>query len=113
MHELSIAMNIVEIAKKEIEKSNSTSVSEIKLEIGKMSGVVLDALEFAMDEAKKNSVLENAKIIMTEKVAKAKCANCNHIFEINEIYEPCPKCNTFYSDVIEGKDMIVKSLIVN
>lgn len=110
MHELSIAMSIVDIAKTELEKTESKSVSEIVLEIGKMSGVVMEALEFAMEEAKKNSILANAKILMVEKPAKAQCANCQHIFEIYEIYEACPKCNSFFSDVVEGKDMIVKSL---
>ena len=62
MHELSIAINIVEIATEEAKKANVSSVLEIELEVGTLSGIVIDALEFAMDEAIKNSVLQNAKI---------------------------------------------------
>jgi len=105
-------MNIVEIAETEVKKANATKVSEITLEIGKMAGVVIEALEFAMEEAVKDSVLQNSKLIIKEKAAKAKCDKCNHIYEIEEIYSPSPKCQSFYSDVIEGKELKVLSMSI-
>ena len=39
MHELSIALSIINLAIKEAEKSNATRVSELELEIGEMAGV--------------------------------------------------------------------------
>ena len=41
MHELSIAMNIVEIVEENAAAANCKAVSEIDLEIGSMSGVVI------------------------------------------------------------------------
>lgn len=112
MHELSIAMNIVDIADEETKKANANKVYEIELEIGTMSGIVLEALEFALQEAVKDSVLGNAKIKITEIQAKAKCLNCLHIFKIEDLYSPCPNCNEFKTEIISGKELRVKSLKV-
>ena len=49
MHELSIAVNIVEIAEENARKEDAKLISEIELEIGSQSGVVLEALELALE----------------------------------------------------------------
>ena len=60
MHELSLAVNIVEIAEENAQSAGVQKFDEIVLEIGTLSGVVIEALEMAMDSAFKNSVLEHA-----------------------------------------------------
>lgn len=113
MHELSIASNIVDIATEETEKANAKDVSELELEIGTQSGVVMEALKFAMESAKKNSVIENAEIIYTEIEAKAKCTSCGELFSPDDIFSPCPKCGSFENEIIEGKELKVSRLIVS
>ena len=112
MHELSIAMSIVEIAEQNVRQANRSEVTEIELDVGKLSGVVFDALEFAMVEAVKDTVLENAKRKINCIPGKAKCNDCGCEFEVEDIYTPCPKCASFDNEVISGKELKVKSLIV-
>lgn len=111
MHELSIAMSIVEIAEENAKQSNAIKITEIELEVGALSGVVYDALEFAMEEAVRNTMLEGAirKTIRIE--GKAKCAECSHEFSVEDVFTPCPKCQSFQNDIIQGKELRVKSLI--
>ncbi|MEA3497279.1 MAG: hydrogenase maturation nickel metallochaperone HypA [Bacteroidota bacterium] len=113
MHELSIATNIVEIAEVNVKKNNGKSVSEIEIEIGNLSGVVQEALDFAMDVAFENTVLENAKIKIIKIQAKAKCKNCLHEFEVQDFFSPCPKCNSFNPEILQGKELKVKSLVID
>ena len=113
MHELSIAMNIVEIAEEEAKKANVNSVQEISLEVGTLSGIVIDALEFAMDEAVKNSVLQNAIIKIKKIPAIAKCLKCSMEFIVEDYYTPCPECNNFETELINGKELKIKSLVIN
>ncbi len=112
MHELSIAVNIVEIAEESTLKEGATIVNEIELEIGNMSGVVLEAMELALKSAVIGTMLENAKVKITTIPGKAKCSDCGAEFEIEELYAPCPKCSNPFSDIIEGKELKVKSLKV-
>ena len=50
MHELSIAMSIVDMAQEEAERRNAT-VDAVHLELGLLSGVVADALLFSYEIA--------------------------------------------------------------
>ena len=82
MHELSIAMGIINIAEKETKKANKISVELIELEIGSLAGVELDSLEYVWDTAVKNTVLEKAKLNIDYIQAKAKCLECETIFKM-------------------------------
>ena len=112
MHELSIAVNIVEIAEESTLKEGATVVNEIELEIGNVSGVVLEAMELALESAVKGTLLEKAKIKIITIPGKAKCADCGTVFEIEELYAPCPKCGNPFADIVQGKELKVKSLKV-
>lgn len=112
MHELSIAMSIIEIAEENANNANANVISEIELDIGTQSGVVLDALEFAMEAATKNTMLENAEIKINTIAARAKCSKCNNEFYIDDIFTPCGECGNPFCDVIQGKELKVKSLKV-
>jgi len=113
MHELSIALNIVELSEEEAKKAKFTSIQRIDLEVGALSGVVIEALEFAMDEAIKESVLKNSKINILKIPAKAKCLNCSKVFTVEDYYTPCPECNSFETELISGNELKIKSLVIN
>jgi len=81
MHELSIAVNIVDLATEEAANANAKKILRLELEIGKLSGVLPDALEFAMEEAIKGSMLENAAISYNYIPAIANCPDCCNEFE--------------------------------
>lgn len=110
MHELSIAMSIVEIAEENAACSGVKTINEIQIEVGVLSGVVHEALEFAMEEAVKNTVLQNAKRVVINIPGKAKCNECKFEFELNDIYTPCPKCSSFNNEIISGQELRVKSM---
>ena len=112
MHELSIAMNIVEIVEENARKEGAKTVTEIELEIGTLSGVVLEALEFAMDSAIKETMLENATVKLTIVNGKAKCTECGIVFDTDTAFTPCPGCGNPFSDIVQGKELIVKKLKV-
>lgn len=112
MHELSIAQNIVEIVEEEVSKANGKTVEKLILEVGTMSGIVREALEFALEEAIKESVLEKSKIEIINIQGMAQCENCKHEFETEEIYSVCPKCSHLYSTIIKGNELKIKSISV-
>ncbi|MCF8367968.1 MAG: hydrogenase maturation nickel metallochaperone HypA [Bacteroidales bacterium] len=110
MHELSIAMSIIEIAEENAKNANTSVISEIELEIGTQAGVVMDALTFAIEAAKKGTMLEGAKWVINEVPAIARCADCKHEFPTPDLFSPCPKCGNPFSDVFQGRELRVKSL---
>ena len=113
MHELSIAMGIVDIAQKEIDKVNANKVDLIELEIGTLAGIEFEALDFVWPSAVKGTVLENAVKKINIILGEAKCSDCETIFKLDYIYDACPNCNSYLKGVIKGKELLVKSLEVS
>ena len=112
MHELSVAIGIVNIAEKETKKANKTKVELIELEIGSLSGVELDSLKYVWEVAVKDTVLEYAEKKINYIEAQAKCLECETIFKVENVYDNCPNCKNYFKDIIKGKELRIKSLEV-
>jgi hydrogenase nickel incorporation protein HypA/HybF len=112
MHELSIALEIIEIAEEQVKKANALTVSEIELEIGELSGVEVDALEFALEVAVKDTVLSGAKRTVDVVHGRARCNDCSDEFPVEDLFTPCPECQGFNTRIIQGQELRVKSLFV-
>ncbi len=112
MHELAIAMDIVDIATSSARKEAATVVKEIEVEIGQLSGVVMEALEFSLEAAVKGTILENARRNLIIIAGTARCTQCLTEYDTDTLFKPCPKCQACAPDVILGRELRVKSLIV-
>jgi len=113
MHELSIALGILKIAENETAKAKANKVDLIELEIGTLAGIEFDSLDFIWSSAVKDTVLEKAVKKITIIKAQAKCIDCDTVFDINFVYDSCPKCNSFLKRIIKGKELRVKALEVS
>lgn len=110
MHELSIVIGIVDIAEAEAKKAKVKSFDLIELEIGNLSGIVIEALDFAWQSAVVGTVLENSIRRINRIEAIAKCVDCDHEFISTTLYENCPKCNSYFTNLIKGNELKIKSL---
>lgn len=113
MHELSVALGIVKIAEEETAKAKAKRVDVIELEIGTLAGIEFDSLDFVWSSAVKDTVLENATKKINIIKAKGKCLDCDTIFSIENIYDACPKCESYLKGIIQGKELRVKALEVS
>lgn len=113
MHELSIAMGIVELAEKEAKKAGGEVIESIELEIGKLSGVEIEALDFAWPVAVKGTMLANAKRTVINPSGKAKCIDCGFVFDVEQLYDSCPKCNSYLKDIFQGKELRIKAITID
>jgi len=66
MHELSIAMSIVEIAAEEAQRQGRVRVEAVHLKLGPLAGVVKDALLFSWDLACDQSPIAGARLAIEE-----------------------------------------------
>ena len=112
MHELSIAKNIVEIASEQAKKNNLTEVDEIEIEVGRLSGVEIEALEFVLEIVTKQTILENSRTIITLIPGLARCLICSEEFGTDSFIAQCPECKGFDFQIIQGQELRVKSLNV-
>jgi len=113
MHEMSIAQSIVEIAKEYAERENAKMVTELDLAIGTLAGIEFESLEFALETCKNNTILQDAKININKIKAKAKCLDCSIEFEVEHLFDGCPDCKSYSTQLLCGKEMQVKSLLID
>lgn len=111
MHELSIALSIVEMATEESEKRGGARIDAVHLKLGKLSGVVKDALEFSWEIACQGTTLENSRLEITEIPVSIFCENCQaekNIEAINNLV--CPTCEKPTPEIVSGRELEVTAL---
>ncbi len=113
MHELSIVMSIVETAEQKVKEHHAQTVESIDLVIGDLSGVDRHALDFAWEAGVKDTVLQAAKRTIIQVPAKAKCLECDCEFQIKELFDVCPLCGEPLLQIIQGKELQIKSMVLN
>ena len=112
MHEMSIAMNILTIACDEAQKTGAHSISRIDLDIGMLAGIMTDSLQFCYNSACKGTLAEGSTLTINEIPAKATCQTCEHTFEIHAFMAMCPHCQGHKIDIVQGREMQLKSVRV-
>lgn len=112
MHELSIAMSIVEMAQEEAERRD-VKIDAVHLELGPLSGVVAEALLFSYEMACSGTRLEGSQLVIKEVPIEVYCPSCKaQRILISMQWFCCPVCGTPTADVIHGKELVVIALVV-
>ncbi|MFW5657445.1 MAG: hydrogenase maturation nickel metallochaperone HypA [Bacteroidota bacterium] len=109
MHELSLAINIVEMAENLAREHHASSVSAIKLEVGEGAGVEMPALKTALQSACMNTLLQEASVEYIRTPIENTCTECGFAFASKDMYSLCPKCGSF-AKVTGGKDLKILSI---
>ncbi|MGK5085304.1 hydrogenase maturation nickel metallochaperone HypA [Bdellovibrionota bacterium FG-1] len=104
MHEVAIAQNIVEICENH---AGTSAVACVQLEIGALSGVMPEALEFCFEACTQGTKLEGATLLIDRIQGQGKCPACDTSFQVSAIFDPCPHCGAFPIEVLSGKQMRV------
>jgi len=114
MHELSIAMSIIETVEEE-PFSPPGRITAIHLRLGALSGVVRDALISAFEIARIESThLRDAALVIEEVPAIAWCPSCRARQTVASLqWFICPVCGTPVAEVVQGKEIEVVAFEVD
>jgi hydrogenase nickel incorporation protein HypA/HybF len=106
MHELSIAMSLVDLAAEEAERRGASRVNALHLRLGPLSGVVGDALRFSFDIAAEGTSLAGAHLVIVDTPIVAYCPHCATEREIPSAQMLCcPECGVATPNVITGAEL--------
>jgi hydrogenase nickel incorporation protein HypA/HybF len=112
MHELSIAMSIVDMALEEAE-SRVVKIDAVYMELGPLSGVVADALLFSYEMACSGTRLEGSRLVIKEVPIEVYCPTCKTQRILSSMqWFCCPECGTPTSEIIHGKELLITALEV-
>ena len=114
MHEVSIALDLLDIVTKQCRESGYSKIDSVNLRIGRASGIMPDALVFSFDAIKKDSVAEDAALKIEEVPVSGICSECNEKFTVDEEYVlSCPLCKSVSFKITAGREMDIIDMEVS
>jgi hydrogenase nickel incorporation protein HypA/HybF len=113
VHELSIAMGIVEVVTEELAGRGGGRVRAVHLLLGPLSGVAKDALLFAYPLACEDSALDGSTLVIEEEPVSAFCGTCDEETTVASIQDlRCSRCGAAPSRIVRGRSIEVKAMEV-
>lgn len=110
MHELSIALSILDMAEEE-GRNRGGRVAAIYVKLGRHSGVVAEALFSAFEMAREGTALAQAELRIEEVPLVIHCAACAAQRSPASAYElRCPVCGALTNEIVSGRELEVNAL---
>jgi len=111
MHEMGIAMQIVEIAAASIPKSvENVQVERVNIKVGKLSAIVPESLRFCFDIVAKDTPISGAELMIEEVSVVARCNECSTEWTITGPVFTCIKCNSGSIQILSGRELDIVSI---
>ena len=107
MHEMSITQSVVEICEGH---ASGRKVTDVVLEIGALSGVVPESIEFCFEACTRDTLLEGARLKLELVPSLGSCPACHAESPVASLFDPCPACGAFGLAIVSGEELRVKEL---
>ncbi len=110
MHELSIALSMIEEIEEQAEKHGGAVVETVYVRIGVLAGVDVQALRYAYKLACEGTSLANSRLEVEPVSLLVYCPQCatTHTPDVQHIL--CPHCLTPEQQILEGRELEVRAL---
>jgi len=110
MHELSIAVHIVATLESDL-ADKPGRILAVRLDVGVLSGVVADALQFSWDLACEGSRLAGSQLKIHELPAVVHCEKCAARRTLASSHRMrCPVCGEWTPDVVSGSELQIRAV---
>ncbi|MFJ9825039.1 hydrogenase maturation nickel metallochaperone HypA [Streptomyces sp. NPDC101160] len=111
MHEMSVALAVVDQVETAARSRGATGVVSIRLETGELAGIVADSLHFCFELACAGTLVEGAELITTTVPGTARCEPCSRVWEVG--MPPrllCPDCGGAAVELLSGRELRIREV---
>ena len=112
MHEMSLAEGVLQLIEDAARQQEFSRVTAVRLEIGELAGVEVEAMRFCFDAVTRGSLAEGARLEIVATPGSGWCTQCSATVALNEAFGACPLCGGFQVQVTGGTEMRVSELEV-
>jgi hydrogenase nickel incorporation protein HypA/HybF len=107
MHELGITRSIVGIV---AERAGGQKVLRVSVEVGRLSGLLPEAIRFCFDICAKDTLLEGALLQIVEVEGRGQCSSCDAEPVLTAPLGRCPVCHEPTLRVVAGTELKIKEM---
>ncbi len=113
MHEMGLALEILEIARASIPADlPSARVARVNLRVGKLAAVVPESLRFCFEIAARETPLAGAELAIEEIPVSARCRACGERWTVTEPVFLCRACGGGAVEILSGRELDIVSIEV-
>jgi hydrogenase nickel incorporation protein HypA/HybF len=103
MHELAITQSVVEMVQ---QRTGDRRVSTVRLQVGLLSGVVPEAMQFCYELVTAGTPLEGSLLEFDQTPGRGQCRDCGADFELGDLILLC-SCGSADVELVAGKELRV------
>lgn len=107
MHEMSLAESIVDIVERTAAANGGGKVGAVRLAIGALSHVEVEALRFCFDAVTRGGTAQGARLEIDTPPGQAWCMPCAATVPVARLGDACPRCGSHQLQVTQGEEMRV------
>lgn len=108
---MALAEGVLQIVENAARTQGFSRVTEVRLEIGSLSGVEPEALRFSLGVVFNRSLAADAAIVFIEQPGRGRCLQCQADIAVTTLFDPCPHCDSYAVEITGGREMRVKDLL--
>ena len=112
LHELGLTQSLIEIAEEHARRENATVITSVTMEIGALSGVMPEAVEFAFEACSQGTLADGATLHIHRIPALGRCQTCGKESAMESLLDGCTACDSFALDILKGQEMNLTELEV-
>lgn len=105
MHEVSIAEGIASAVESTV--APGTPVLSVRVAVGELAGVDIDALLFAWQSVRKGTSMDKAPLVVERPEGRAWCMHCGKDVALHRHGDPCPECGGYQLLATQGHELKV------
>ena len=111
MHELGLMTGVMDAAVEAARGAGATRLLGVKVSIGEATEAVEDALVFAFEALA--DFTRGATRALTRLRPRSLCLECGEEFEHDLYSRFCPKCDSFATELLAGRELQIDSIEVD
>ena len=110
MHEMSLMEGILNRATAALADYDVAKVNSLTVKVGVLANVMPAAFEFAFEALTVDTIFAGAQLKTYALPIKARCGQCQAVFEQAALPLACPKCGQLASEIIDGTAVYLASI---
>jgi len=108
VHELAIMESVVDRIASQL---GDMRIATVRLEIGELAGVDVDALRFCFDVCTRGTTLAGSALEILAIAGRARCRSCGDEHPMRTFVSPCA-CGSFDRELMAGAEICLKDVEV-
>ena len=120
MHEAAISQSIVKTVLNEAKKQNAIEIESVEIEIGDLTFLGIDQIEFWVKTSFQGTIAEDADIKFKIIKGALRCTECNYEGNLKIKEDPiyhmsipafaCPKCKSSKIEITHGREAFIRRI---